>query len=136
MENLVNTDYYGLIVLEKPIKFDDLTVYGCLYNETTDLKEMHRFFCFLIARKSFLLNGGKIEDDTWYNSERDLTFICGEEMVKLFEYLFGRYKTSMIELPPHENISFQFGEVEMENVIIKKELIERYQNIISGDGKK
>lgn len=136
MENLVNTDYYGLIVLEKPIKFDNLTVYGCLYNETTDLTEMHQFFCYLIAREAFILNGGIADGDKWRHCKLQLSFTCEEGMIKFFEYLFGRYRYKMIELQPDEKISFTRDEVEMNDIIIDKALIERYQNIISKDGRK
>lgn len=137
MEKLVNTDFNGLIALDKPIKFDDLTVFGCLYNETTDLKEMHQFFCYLIAREVFILNGGIADSDKWRHHKLQLSFTCEDGMIKFFEYLFGRsYRYKMFELQPDEKICYSFGEVEMNNIIIDKALIERYENIISEDGRK
>lgn len=135
MENLISSDFYGFIVLKKPIAFEDLTVYGCLYNDKTDLKEMHNFFCYLKARKYFILNGGIVDDDFWHHDERDLAFKCDDRMTKLFEFLFGnKVNCEMFELAPDETVSYN-REVEMDNVIVDYKLIERYKNNTSEDGR-
>ena len=134
MKNLVNTDYDGMVILKHPIKTDGLTIYGCLTNPKTDLKELHQLFCYTYARQQFCRGGGRINGDNW--SHRDFTFTCEEGLVRFFEYLFGKkVNCDWIELPPNETICYYPGEVEMRDVIVNKSIIERYTNKISKDGK-
>lgn len=136
MENLIQTDYDGIVILKHPIHTDRMTIFGCLTNQDTNLKKLHQLFCYTYARQQFYEGGGKINGDDWYHPDRDYTFKCKEGLVKFFEYLFGnKVKCDWIELPPDETISYYLGEVEMGDVIVNKSLIERYTNNISEDGK-
>ena len=134
MRNLIKTNYDGMVILKHPIHTDGMTIYGCLTNGETDLKDLHQFFCYTYARQLFLDAGGRIEGDEWSHPIRKITFTCEEGLVKFFEYLFGYdVKCDMIELPPYETISYYAGEIEMDNVIVNKAIIERYTNKISED---
>ena len=139
MKNPITTDFYGFIVLKRPIAFEDLTVYGCLYNDKTDFKEIHNFFCYLKARKSFILNGGIVDNDEeefWHNDERDLAFKCTKRLTKFFEFLYGnKVKCDIFEVAPYETISYNSGEVELDNIIVNNQLIERYKNNMSEYGR-
>ena len=139
MENLISSDFYGFIVLKKPITFEEFTVYGCLYNDKTDLKDIHNFFCYLKARKSFILNGGIVDNDEeefWHNDELGLGFKYTERLTKFFGFLFGnKVNCDMFELAPDEMVCYKQGEVEMDNIIIDNQLIERYKKNLSENGR-
>lgn len=136
MKNLIQTNYDGIVILKQPIHTDELTIFGCLTNQYTDLKELHQLFCYAFARQQFYGGGGKINGDDWYLPDKDYAFKCEEGLVKFFNFLFGnKVKCEMVELPPNETISYYPGEVEMGDVIVSKSLIERYTNNISNDGK-